>query len=148
MDKMKKVEHGSAYARLIRDITALHDQARLALVAACWEIGKRIVEEEQQAQGKTAYGTELLKRLSQDLYTKLGSGFSVSNLQNMRRFYLDHPNHQPAGDLTWSQHVELMPIADGAIRRRLEHQVMREKLSRRQVRHMVRRGRGSGQPFL
>ena len=139
MDKMKKVERPSSYERLIRDITALHDQARLAMVATCWEIGKRIAKEEQQALGKAAYGTQLLNQLSQDLQAKLGSGFSVSNLQNMRRFYLNHPNHQPAGDLTWSQHVEMMPIADAAIRQRLEHQIIREKLSRRQVRHMVRR---------
>ncbi len=136
---MKKVEQPSGYERLIRDITALYDQARRALVASYWEIGKRIVKEEQQALGKAAYGTQLVIRLSQDLREKLGNGFSVRNLRNMRRFYLKHPNRQPAADLTWSQHVELMPIADGAIRRRLEHQVMQEKLSRRQVRHMVRR---------
>ncbi len=97
---MKEVEHGSGYERLIRDITALYDQARRALVASYWEIGKRIVKEEQQALGKAAYGTQLVIRLSQDLREKLGNGFSVRNLQNMRRFYLAHPNTQPAAYLT------------------------------------------------
>ncbi len=80
MNKMKKVGQPSGYKRLIRDITALYDQARHALVASYWQIGKRIVKEEQQALGKAAYGTQLVTRLSQDLREKLGNGFSVRNL--------------------------------------------------------------------
>jgi len=139
MDKLKKGGQPDDYERLIRDITALYDQARHALVVSYWEIGKRIVEEEQQALGKAAYGTQLVIRLSQDLRKKLGNGFSARNLQIMRRFYLAHPNTLPAAHLSWSQHVEMMPIADVATRRRLERQIIREKLSRRQVRHIVRR---------
>ena len=139
MAKIKKRERPSGYERLIRDITTLYDQARHALVASYWEIGKRIVTEEQQALGKAAYGTQLVTRLSQDLRETLGNGFSVRNLHYMRRFYLAHPNTQPAANLTWSQYVEMMPIADIATKRRLERQVIHEKLSRRQVRHMVRR---------
>jgi len=133
MDRMKKLERPGGYERLIRDISALYDQARRALVASYWEIGKRIVKEERQALGKAAYGTQLVIRLSQDLREKLGNGFSVRNLHNMRRFYLAHPNSQPAANLTWSQHVEMMPIADVATKRRLERKIIHEKLSRRQV---------------
>jgi hypothetical protein len=129
MDKMKELQHDSAYARLIRDITALHAQARLALVVAYWEIGKRIVEEEREAQGRAAYGTQLITRLSRDLQKKLGNGFSERNLHNMRRFCLLNPNPQTSADLTWSQHVELMPIKNPSARRKLEQRIVKQNPS-------------------
>jgi hypothetical protein len=138
MDKMKELEHRSAYARLIRDITALHAQARLALVVAYREIGKRIVEEEREAQGRAAYGTQLITRLSRDLQKKLGNGFSVRNLQNMRRFYLVYPNTQTSAHLTWSQHVELMPIQNPGVRRKLEQRIVKQNLTTHQIRQAVR----------
>jgi len=65
---------------------------------------------EQQGGGKAEYGVQLLEHLSEDLQHKQGSGFSTSTLGNMRRFYLDNRIHQTAGELNWSQHVELLPV--------------------------------------
>lgn len=53
-----------------------------------FEIGRRIVEHEQQGAKRAAYGTELLKELSARLTEEFGRGFSVKNLENMRKFYL------------------------------------------------------------
>lgn len=52
-----------------------------------FEIGRLIVENEQQGETRAAYGKGLLKELSQRLTTRFGKGFSVDNLENMRRFY-------------------------------------------------------------
>lgn len=59
-------------------------------VLAYWEIGREIVEFEQKGKVRAEYGEELLKKLSADLSAKFGRGFSISNLQNMRLFYLDY----------------------------------------------------------
>ncbi|MEO8533488.1 MAG: DUF1016 N-terminal domain-containing protein [Flavobacterium sp.] len=52
------------------------------------EIGRIIVKEEQYGNDRAEYGKQLLKRLSQQLTKEFGKGFSVDNLQNMRKLYL------------------------------------------------------------
>ena len=54
-----------------------------------YEIGRRIVEHEQQGAKRAAYGTELLKELSATLTEEFGRGFSRSNLQAMRAFFIE-----------------------------------------------------------
>lgn len=51
-------------------------------------IGKQIVEDEQQGNVRAKYGKSILKKLSAKLTEKYGRGFSVDNLENMRKFYL------------------------------------------------------------
>ena len=46
-----------------------------------WEIGKRIVEEEQEGKSRAKYGKELIKTLSKDLSLEFGDGFSIRNLK-------------------------------------------------------------------
>ncbi|MEA9412081.1 PDDEXK nuclease domain-containing protein [Flavobacterium sp. PL02] len=53
-----------------------------------FEIGRMIVEEEQNGKDRAEYGKQLLKGLSQQLTKAFGKGFSVDNLQNIRKFYL------------------------------------------------------------
>jgi predicted nuclease of restriction endonuclease-like (RecB) superfamily len=59
-----------------------------AMVEAYWLVGKRIVGEEQQGEDRAAYGKEILKTLSTELNAEFGKGFSLTNLQNFRKFYL------------------------------------------------------------
>lgn len=54
-----------------------------------FEIGRRIVEHEQQGEKRAEYGAEVLKELSVRLTEEFGRGFSAVNLSNMRRFYLE-----------------------------------------------------------
>jgi len=63
-------------------------------VFAYWHIGMVIVEYEQKGKDRAEYGEALLKKLSVDMTTKFGRGFSRSNLQNMRLFYLTYPKCQ------------------------------------------------------
>jgi predicted nuclease of restriction endonuclease-like (RecB) superfamily len=60
------------------------------LTATYWEIGRRIVEFEQQGAQRAGYGEVLLKRLSADLTKRFGRGFGWRNLFQMRGFYLSH----------------------------------------------------------
>jgi len=60
----------------------------LLQVMTNFEIGRRIVEHEQQGQLRATYGKEVLKELSDRLSGEFGRGFSRSNLEYMRKFYI------------------------------------------------------------
>ncbi len=106
------------------------------------------MEQEQQGDGKAEYGVRLLEHLSEDLQRKLGSGFSIRNLRNMRRFYLHHRIRQAPAELNWTQHVELLPVTNKADKRRLERRIISDKLSPRQIRqevHQLKRNQQASQ---
>ena len=96
------------------DIKTILEQARgkarsavnAAMVEAYWQIGRRIVEEEQRGQHKAEYGTRLIEDLSTALTVDLGKGFSYANLCNCRQFYLTFPDqailYTACRDLSWS----------------------------------------------
>jgi predicted nuclease of restriction endonuclease-like (RecB) superfamily len=52
-----------------------------------WEIGRRIVEAEQEGKRRADYGDALVKRLADDLTAQFGRGFGVVNISQMRKFY-------------------------------------------------------------
>ena len=56
----------------------------------------------------------------------------------MRRFYFNHRIRQPAAELNWSQHVELLPVRNQAHKLSLEKRIIRNNLSRRQIQQAVR----------
>lgn len=89
------------------------------LVQTYWQIGRHIVEFEQGGVTKAEYGSELLDKLSKDLITAYGRGFSRSNLVYMRKFYLTFPmtetsskQHQISEtlshQLSWSHYFEIL----------------------------------------
>jgi len=55
-----------------------------------FEIGRRIVQEEQRGKDRAAYGQEVIKALAERLTDEFGTGFSLSNLKSMRQFYLQN----------------------------------------------------------
>ncbi|MEY4587948.1 MAG: hypothetical protein RL497_24 [Pseudomonadota bacterium] len=59
-----------------------------AMVQAYWQVGRLIVEDEQQGQARAEYGKAQLSRLADKLTADFGRGFDERNLRNMRRFYL------------------------------------------------------------
>jgi predicted nuclease of restriction endonuclease-like (RecB) superfamily len=84
-----------------------------AMVNTYFEIGKLIVEHEQQGQKKAIYGKETLKELSKGLSEEFGKGFSVDNLENMRKFYFTYGKSETVSrkfELSWSHYVFLMRL--------------------------------------
>ena len=61
------------------------------LLESYWQIGKIIVEDEQNGTSRAAYGEKVLKNLAKALTQEFGKGFDVRNLNNMRAFYLAFP---------------------------------------------------------
>jgi hypothetical protein len=137
-------------ASLIAEVRGLIQSARRGVatvvdtfqVMTNFEIGRRIVEHEQKGAKRAAYGKELLGELSLRLSDEFGKGFSVSNLQLMRKLFLDYQDRiqqqptvklalptksQPAADnstisekpirkppftLSWTHYVILLTIKD------------------------------------
>lgn len=108
------------------------------LVTTYWNIGKYIVEFEQQGNAKAKYGTALLTSLAQILRIKLGKGYSRPNLNNMRKFYLLYPICQTMSDkLSWSHICELITIDDELERSFYEKECVAEKWNVRSLRRQM-----------
>lgn len=90
--------------------------ANAAMVEAYWNVGREIVEK-QGGKSKAKYGDGLIKSLSVRLTAEFGAGFTVSNLFNMRQFYLTFPKfHTVCRELSWSHYRILMRIENADAR--------------------------------
>ena len=100
--KIRRTTEVPDYNAVLSGIVDLLDSARRVsartvnaiMTATYWELGRRIVECEQGGKGRANYGEELLKRLSADLTVRFGRGFSRTNLQKYRQFYLAWTLHK------------------------------------------------------
>ena len=91
MDKMKfsKSELFGKIADLLNEARKfIVKNVNQTIVLTYFEIGKLIVEEEQEGKERAEYGRSVLKELSQRLTDEFGKGYSVYNLERMRNFYL------------------------------------------------------------
>ena len=105
--------------RVYNDIKTVLEKARgnayravnFEMVRAYWQIGKVIVEEEQEGKKKADYGKALITDLSKKLTEEYGIGFTKSNLFYMRQFFLTFQNfHALRGELTWTHYRQLLRI--------------------------------------
>ena len=92
--KIQKSADGNLYSKVV----ALLHQARNEVVRSVnrtmiytyYEIGRMIVEDEQQGQNRAEYGKQVLKELSERLTAEFGKGFSQRNIEQMRQFYFNY----------------------------------------------------------
>ena len=106
--------------KFYQDISHLLDNARkqaktavnTAMVYTYYEIGRRIVEEEQHGENRAAYGQQILQGLSDHLTKAFGKGYSVANLKNIRQFYMVFSNDQ-IGETVFSQFSNLPAVSTG-----------------------------------
>jgi len=79
------------------------------LVQTYWQIGRYIVEFEQHGNERAEYGSQLFERLSKDLTSAFGKGFSRSNLLYMRKLYISFQISETLSHkLTWSHYFEIL----------------------------------------
>ncbi len=108
------------------------------MLLAYWNVGRIIVENEQNGNIKAEYGKQVMKELSKELRKVLGSGFSVSNLQYMRRFYLKYPKQQTLSvKLSWSHYCELLSIENDDERSFYEKECINSKWSVRELKRQL-----------
>ena len=108
------------------------------MLLAYWNVGKIIVENEQKGNIKAEYGKQVMKELSKELRKILGSGFSVSNLFNMRKLYITYPKFQTlSGKLSWSHYCELLSIEDDDERSFYEKECVNSNWSVRELKRQL-----------
>lgn len=107
------------YGQLVSVVSELLSQAReqvvshinTTMVQTYWQIGRYIVEYEQDGNQRAEYGLWLLQQLSADLTAQFGRGFSQRNLEQMRKFYMLYSNPQTvSAKLSWSHYCAIMRL--------------------------------------
>ena len=108
------------------------------MLLAYWNVGRIIVENEQKGNIKAEYGKQVMKELSKELRKILGSGFSVSNLFNMRKLYITYPKFQTvSGKLSWSHYCELLSIENDDERSFYEKECVNSNWSVRELKRQL-----------
>ncbi len=154
------------YTALLTHIAGVLSQARAKVVRdidriqaiAYWHIGRVIVEYEQHGQARAEYGQQTLIKLSRDLTARFGKGFSVDNLENMRRFYEGYPKMFKISEtaprkslmardeeksetvsriLSWSHYCELLKEENGNARKFYEIEAVENGWSMRELRRQM-----------
>jgi predicted nuclease of restriction endonuclease-like (RecB) superfamily len=96
----------------------VYRSVNFVLLETYWNIGKLIVEEEQQGESRAVYGSNLLKNLSRELTLEFGKGFDYTNLTNMRKFYFSFPILDALRqELSWT-HYRILSKIDSEEKRR------------------------------
>ena len=108
----------------IEEIQAIIEQGRRqayeavgqTAIATFWEVGRRIVVEEQNGERRAAYGTKLIKNLSEKLIPVYGKNFSKRNLDYYKRFYLSFPDIEIVNtrvhNLEWSHIRRVLSVTN------------------------------------
>ena len=136
----------SDYSSILKYIKAIIAKARYAvftainseMLKAYFEIGRKIVEDEQKGKKRAGYGENLLETLSVELIKEFGRGFDSSNLRRMRRFYQTYQKWETVSPkLTWSHYCELIKIEDITKRGYFEKYTVAENLSVRDLKRQI-----------
>lgn len=135
------------YDALLRQVGDTLEQGRKKVAAVIgsimvqtyWEIGRQIVEYEQQGNEKAQYGSDVLNRLSRDLTSRYGKGFSRGNIFYMRKLFLTYQKVQTLSELlTWSHYVELLKIDDPLERAFYEKEAEKEHWGVRELKRQMK----------
>ncbi len=127
--KISNNDFQAEVVQLLRDARHRVVQAvNHTMVLTYFEIGRMIVEEQQNGKDRAEYGAELIIELSKTLTEEFGKGFSTTNLKQMRQFFLTYSKGQTLSDesktgitpptpsanfkLSWSHYLTLMRIED------------------------------------
>jgi predicted nuclease of restriction endonuclease-like (RecB) superfamily len=129
---------------LYKQISELLNQARKSVLQSVnttitktyYEIGKLIVEEEQNGSVRAEYGKKLIESISNKLSEEFGKGFSQRNLEQMRQFYLTYSKTQTVSAefrLSWSHYLKLMRIENTEERKFYEIEAIDNNWSLREL---------------
>jgi predicted nuclease of restriction endonuclease-like (RecB) superfamily len=139
--------------RFFAEIAELLSDARSAakkavnsvMVSTYWQIGRRIVEQEQKGKPRANYSDYLITNLSRYLGESFGKGFSEANLLNMRQFYLVFPDYPQfprhcLGNLSWSNINLIMRLDDRKERKYYLKESSEQNWSFRQLKRNIKTG--------
>ena len=94
-----------------------YNAINFAMVQSYWQVGRQIVEHEQQGEVRASYGKGILKELAIRLTKDFGKGFDESNLRYMRLFYRCFPICDTLRhELSWSHYRRLISVENETAR--------------------------------
>lgn len=89
----------------------VYHTANIEMLNSYWDIGREIIEEEQNGKERAEYGKYIIKNLSERLTKEYGQGYIEQNLRNMRQFYRIFPKRNALrSELTWTHYRTLMRV--------------------------------------
>ena len=139
--KIKQTE--SIPDRLLQDLreiilkgrAAAYMSAETVVIATYWNIGRRIVEEEQQGNKRAEYGKQILLSLAHELSKEFGNNFDDRNLRYFRKFFILFPDKEiwnaRVPNLRWTHFRELLRVEDETARMWYMDEASREVWSSR-----------------
>ena len=147
----KKLVVKSDYSLILKEIKSIISKARYnaftaintEMLKAYFEIGRKIVDEEQKGEKRAGYGEYLLEIISKDLTLEFGKGFGTTALKNMRIFYTTYKDKigQSVTDeffkLSWTHYCELIKIKEELKREYFEKYAITESLSVRDLKRQM-----------
>ncbi len=108
------------------------------MVQAYWQIGRIIVEHEQEGNLRSGYGKSVLQELSNRLTEEFGKGFSVRTLQQMKKFYVMFPNTNALrSQLTWTHYRLLLSVENEQARQWYMNEAVASAWSSRQLERQI-----------
>lgn len=131
---------------LVKEIRGIIDSARhdavrsvdFCRVQMYWQIGRRIVEEEQGGKARAEYGKGLIKNLAKEIEPEYGSGFGQRQLERARQFFIEFPKASTLRtQFNWSQYKLLIGIADRDKREYYELEAAKNCWTARQMQRQI-----------
>ncbi len=115
-----------------------YKSVNVAMIRAYWQIGRLIVEDEQQGEQRAEYGKKVLEELSERLTAEFGKGFTVTNLKYMRSFYRAFPiGHALRDELSWTHYRLLLKVENPDARSWYMNEAAAENWSSRQLERQI-----------
>lgn len=115
-----------------------YSAVNFAMVQAYWQIGRIIVEHEQNGNARADYGKAVLQELSSRLTKDFGKGFSVRTLQQMKKFYVMFPNTNALrSQLTWTHYRLLLSVENEQARQWYMDEAIASAWSSRQLERQI-----------
>ena len=132
--------------QIIHDIRKIIAEARSKAVRSVdfcrvqmyWQIGQRIVEEEQGGKARAQYGEYTIRDISKSLTPEYGSGFGVRQLEQARQFYLEYPiANAVRSQFNWTQYRALIQISDKDKREYYELECLHNNWTARELQRQI-----------
>ena len=136
------ISYEDIYSEIKETLLLSRNQAysavNFAMVQAYWQIGRIIVEHEQNGNARADYGKSVLQELSSRLTKDFGKGFSVRTLQQMKKFYVMFPNTNALrSQLTWTHYRLLLSVENEQARQWYMDEAIASAWSSRQLERQI-----------
>ena len=132
--------------QILKDIRALivsskskfQQSINSVMVQTYWQIGRIIVEDEQEGVSRAKYGAKQLEQIAETLTQEFGRGFGVSNLRKMRQFYIVFPIRDAVSlKLSWTHYRRLIRLENSEVRNWYMNQSIENSWSARALERQI-----------